>query len=127
MAREAAAAVAKAPWESGEVAVAAWGAKQRQRSMLRCSGNAQLWVQLACPQILSHSCLGCALVWAPRPWHSAFSFGARIATEVAQLMQHCCAHTWIRAELTERSEKLAEEGDVDASMAAVAQAERLRK
>ncbi len=87
----------------------------------------QLWVQLACPQILSHSCLGCALVWAPRPWHSAFSFGARIATEVAQLMQHCCAHTWIRAELTERSEKLAEEGDVDASMAAVAQAERLRK
>ncbi|KAI7842576.1 hypothetical protein COHA_003812, partial [Chlorella ohadii] len=30
-------------------------------------------------------------------------------------------------ELTERSEKLAEEGDVDASMAAVAQAERLRK
>lgn len=30
-------------------------------------------------------------------------------------------------DLTERSEKLAEEGDVDASMAAVAQAERLRK
>lgn len=54
-------------------------------------------------------------------------------------------HTWLRswphrlptgrlsavsfhaADLTERSEKLAEEGDVDASMAAVAQAERLRK
>lgn len=33
----------------------------------------------------------------------------------------------VRADLTERSEKLAEEGDVDASMAAVAQAERLRK
>lgn len=59
----------------------------------------------------------------PMYWGANHAHHLALPQPSCMLLASFCA----LAELTERSEKLAEEGDVDASMAAVAQAERLRK